>query len=80
MGKNRTTLRWDRQKATVVAYLTSGPEAMGGERESIPHQRLCFLGVDHPKNQDGFLQVTLNYLMAFNPFLLPKKNESLVEG
>ena len=41
-----------------------GERERGRERESIPHQRLCFLWVDHPKNPDGFLQVTLNYLMA----------------
>lgn len=65
MGKNRTILRWDRQKATVVAYLTSGPEGDGGERERAYLTKDCvFSGVDHPKNPDGFLQVTLNYLMA----------------
>jgi len=64
MGKNRTILRWDRQKANVVAYLTSGPEGDGEREREHTSPKIVFSGVDHPKNPDGFLQVTLNYLMA----------------
>lgn len=82
MGKNRTTLRWDRQKATVVAYLTSGPEAMGGERErEHTSPKIVFFGGGSSEESRWLLA---GYLELFDGLQSisssEKKNESLVEG
>ena len=84
MGKNRTTLRWDRQKATVVAYLTSGPEGDGGrEREREGERERAYLTKDcvfcgwiirRIQMASCRLPWIIWWLRDSDPFLLPKKN------